>query len=137
MSIALSLAYDAAPNFKLRHTVKTPADPNAPTMRDEYGEVVPPPATVKHHDFEVQLTPARGREGERAGYDPVSVAVDGLVTKTSWDTLTLPPGVGAGSTFALTFRGKAGVLTIGAAPDVSHDLERELVGETFTGVWRG
>ena len=122
-------------NYPLRYTVVTSAD--APQEYDEYDEPIAQSGTEQHFDFEVQFEDASGSTQERTGYDASEVKLDGFVTKTAWDSLTLPAGVGAGSTFPLTLRGKAGTLTIGAAPDDTHPKAARKLGEAFNATWRG
>jgi hypothetical protein len=85
----------------------------------------------------VQLEPRdSGHPDERLGTDQFEVDVDGLITKTAWKTLTLPEGVGAGSSFELVFRTKPGILTIGAAPDDQHPKTVGITGGEFRARWK-
>lgn len=132
----ISPLYKHGINYALRHTVTT-VDPNLPQEYDEYNEPIPQAGTEQHFDFEVQFENPSGNVQERTGYDANEVKLNGFVSKTAWDTLTLPEGVGAGSTFPLTLRGKAGVLSIGAAPDDTHPKVSRKLGAEFSAVWRG
>lgn len=130
-----SLLYRHGTNYAL--TFKLAADPNATPQYDEWEDEILPASPPTGVTFEVQLEPSRGSEQARVGYDPSRVEVKGVVVNTPYNTLELPEGVGAGSTFPLAFRGKAGALTIGAAPSDQHPIEKRLEGERFYGSWRG
>ena len=138
-AIAQSPLYPHGTNYKLRHT-EAKASSSATVTHDEDGEPVAEttgPSKAKTFDFEVQLEPqGDGNQQARLGVDTSTVDFEGQIVKTNWPTLTFPTGVGGGSTFDLTYNGKKGRLTLGAALPAQHPTEARVVGQEFVARWQ-